>query len=338
VNTPRDVFAQLVSATIMVAAVGCSTQQPADPQVLSSTPTSASAAPAPPPTVSEFDAQWMGVLPDQPQGWAELNRRITGDFQQFSLRPTDETEYRYGCNGCAPWTVDLTAYAPGKFDPAGARTGRPVTVNADGDGFWGEDQARHTATLTWQYADDAWATAKGMTSATTELDRLVELAHALQPTRRTPIRLPLSMPNLPANLPLAEIDVDTSPVQDDGLDYGTRLEFAPCGMAENGGVGDCRLDTDRMSVHIWPDDYRTPTGGREHVIVALNVGGRDGLYDELIGEAAVQVQPGMHVEFELSGPSYPDQRAGFERILAGVSWAADPGNDATWPAVTDWAK
>ena len=46
----------------------------------------------------------------------------------------------------------------------------------------------------------------------------------------------------------------------------------------------------------------------------------------------------MRVEFELSGPSYPDQRAGFEKILAGVGWAPDPGNDATWPAVTDWAK
>lgn len=322
----------------MVAAVGCSTQQPADPRASSSTLTSASAAPAPPPTVSQFDPRWMGVLPDQPMGWAELNRRITGDFQQFSLRPTVETEYRYGCNGCAPWKVDLTAYAPGKFDPAEARIGQPVTVNADGDGFWVEDQAKHTATLTWQYADDAWATAKGMTSATTELDRLVELAHALQPTQRTPIRLPLGMGNLPANMPLAEINVDTSPLQDDGLDYGTRLEFAPCGMAQNGSVGDCRLGTDSMSVHIWPDDYRTPTGGLEHIIVPLSVGGGDGLYDELTQEAAVQVQPGMHVEFELSGPSYPDRRAGFERILAGVSLAPDPGNDATWPAVIDWAK
>ena len=321
----------------MVAAVGCSTQQPGDPQA-SSTLTSASAAPAPPPTVSHFDARWMGVLPDQPQGWAELNRRITGDFQQFSLRPTDDTEYRYGCNGCAPWTVVLTAYAPGKFDPAEAHTGRSVTVNGDGDGFWVQDQATHTATLTWQYADDAWATAKGMTSATTELDRLVELAHSLQPAQRTPIRLLLSMANMPANMPLAEINVDTSPLQDDSLDYGTRLEFAPCGMAENGGVGDCGLGTDTMSVHIWPDDYRTPTGGREHVVVPLNVGGRDGLYDELTHEAAVQVQPGTHVEFELSGPSYPDRRAGFEKILAGVSWAADPANDDTWPAVTDWAK
>ena len=46
----------------------------------------------------------------------------------------------------------------------------------------------------------------------------------------------------------------------------------------------------------------------------------------------------MHVEFGLSGPSYPDRHSGFERILAGVSWAPDPGNEETWPAVTDWAK
>jgi hypothetical protein len=83
---------------------------------------------------------------------------------------------------------------------------------------------------------------------------------------------------------------------------------------------------------------RTLTGGREHKFVPLSVGGRTGIYDELTQEAAVQVQPGMHVEFELSGRSYPDQRAGFEKILAGLSWAPDPGNDATWAAVADWAK
>ena len=323
----------------MVAAAGCSTQQPADPQASSSTLTSASAAPAPPPTVSQFDARWMGVLPDQPQGWAELNRRITGDFQQFSLRPTDETEYRYGCNGCAPWKVDLTAYAPGKFDPAEARTGQPVTVNADGDGFWVEDQAKHTATLTWQYADDAWATAKGMTSATTELDRLVELAHALQPTQRTPIRLPLSMGNLPANMPLAEINVDTSPLQDDGLDYGTRLEFAPCGMAENGGVGDCRLGTDRMSVHIWPDDYRTPTGGlrTHHRSAERRRKGRPLRRTHPGGRSAGSTRHARRVRTLRT--QLPRPARGFRR----GSWPAsvglpDPGNDATWPAVTDWAK
>jgi hypothetical protein len=120
-------------------------------------------------------------------------------FQQFDLRPTDETETRFTCNGCAPWTVDLTAYAPGKFDPTEARKGKPVTVI--GDGFLVEDQAKHSATLTWQYAENAWATVRGMTSATIELDRMVELAHALQPAERTPIRLPLSLPNLPDEIP-----------------------------------------------------------------------------------------------------------------------------------------
>jgi hypothetical protein len=172
-------FVSIVSA-VVVAAAGCSSQQTAE----SSPPsvTSASAAPAPSTTtVSQFDAQWMGLVSNQPQGWEEFNRTITGEFQQFGLRPTDETETRFPCNGCAPWTVDLTAYAPGKFDPTEARKGKPVTVNGDGDGFLVEDPARHAATLTWQYADDAWATVRGMTSATTELDRMVELAHALQP-------------------------------------------------------------------------------------------------------------------------------------------------------------
>jgi len=336
-NTRRHPFAHLVSAAVLVAAAGCGTQQPADPQASSRT-TSTSAVPAPSSTVSRFDARWIGLVPNQPRGWQELNRRITADFQQFSLRPTDETEYRYGCNGCAPWTVELTAYAPGAFDPTRARTGRPVTVHADGDGFLVEDQAKHAATLTWQYADDAWATVRGMTTATTELDRVVELAQALRPTQRTPIRLPLRIVNVPANMPLAELNIDTSPLEDDGLDYGTTLDFAPCGMAENGGVGDCRLGTDELSVHIWPDDYRTPTGGLPHTTVPLNVGGRDGRYDELVHVAAVQIQPGVHVEFQLTGPSYPDQRSGLERVLAGVSWAREPGNEATWPAVSDWAK
>lgn len=151
----------LVSAAHMVVAVGCTTQQSADPspQASSSSVTSPS-APTLPPTVSQFDARWIGATADQPQGWEELNRRINGDFQQFSLRPTDETESIYGCNGCAPWTADLTAYAAGKFDPTEARKGQPVSVNADGDGLLVEDQAKHAATLTWQYTENAWATVR----------------------------------------------------------------------------------------------------------------------------------------------------------------------------------
>jgi hypothetical protein len=114
----------LVSAAVVVVAAGCSAQQAAEPspQASSSSVTTPSAAPTPSSTVSQFDARWMGLTPNQPQGWEELNRRITGEFQQFNLRPTDETESMHGCNGCAPWTVALTACAPGKFDPTEART------------------------------------------------------------------------------------------------------------------------------------------------------------------------------------------------------------------------
>jgi hypothetical protein len=75
--------------------------------------------------------------------------------------------------------------------------------------------------------DTAWLnrTMRGMTSATTELDRMAELAHALQPAEGTPIRLPLSLPNLPDEIPLAQIDVDTHRDEPEKPDYGTMVDF-----------------------------------------------------------------------------------------------------------------
>jgi hypothetical protein len=333
-------FVSIVSSAVVVVAAGCSSQQAADPspspQASSPSVTSSSAAPTPSTstTVSQFDAQWMGLVPNQPQGWEEFNRTITGEFQQFGLRPTDETEIRFTCNGCAPWTVDLTAYAPGKFDPTEARKGKPVTVNGDGDGFLVEDPAKHATTLTWLYADNAWATVRGMTSATTELDRMVELAHALQPAERTPIRLPLYLPNLPDEIPLAQIDVDTHRDEPEKPDYGTMIDFAGCGLTDMGATRACRTATDSLSVQIAPRDYRVITGGVAHHVVPVKVGGKDGLYDETIHRASVQLLPGMLAELELSGRD----RQAAQDVLANVNWASDPGNEATWPAVSEWAK
>jgi hypothetical protein len=232
----------------------------------------------------------MVLTPAQPNGWQELNRKITADYQQYSFRPVDETDYRRRCNGCAAWTAELTVYAPGKFDPAEARAGQPVSVNGDTDGlFRPMDDSDDTkdAMVAWQYADDAWATAVGQTVATRGLGELTELARALKPQEREPIRLPLSFQNLPPGMPLAEINIDTSPLDDAGLDYGTQIEFAPCGSAENGAVRDCKLNGDSLSVHIWPHDYRASTGGVEHKIFPVQVGGRDGVYDETSDETEV---------------------------------------------------
>ncbi|MDT5019240.1 MAG: hypothetical protein QOD39_5400 [Mycobacterium sp.] len=343
-NNPRYVFVALATAGTIVAAVACGPQSkaPEPSKHATRTATTSSVAPQPLRTVSSlFDPEWMGIVPAQPNGWQELNRTITEDFQQFDFRPVDETEHRRRCNGCARWTATLTAYSPGKFDPTDTRTGQPVAVNGSNDGFFRPtDDADDTkdATLTWQYADNAWATAVGLTSATRGLDELIGLAHALSPAERTPIRLPMTFANLPANMPLAEINIDTSPLEDEANDYGTTLTFAPCGSSENGAIPDCLVHTDRMDAHIWPDDYRTPTGGMEQKTVPLKVGGRDGLYNEATFEAVVQVAPGMHVEFGLSGPSFPDNGAGFEKILADVSWARDPAYETTWPPVSDWVK
>ncbi len=294
-------------------------------------------------TVTQFDAQWMGLTPDQPLGWKELNRTITGEFQQFSLRPADETEMRFNCNGCAKWTVDLTAYAPSQFDPAEVRMGQPVNVNGEGDGFLAEDPATHTATLAWPYADDAWATVKGLTPATTQLDRMVELAHALKPTERTPIRLPLSMPDVPADMPLAEINIDGTG------DFGTMITFAPCGSPVNGGAGKCERqpNTETMYVHIWPSD-RLDRHFEEEAAVPMTIGGKDGFFDDALNgagdHAAVQVAPGMLAVFEsgvgdvyrTGDPPQPPTR--LKTILATLEWASDPADETTWRPVSDWAK
>jgi hypothetical protein len=329
----------------VIVAAGCSAQQDAEPSPQASSPavTSSPAAPAPSSTtVTQFDPHWMGLTPDQPQGWKELNRTITGEFQQFSLRPADETDMRYGCNGCAPWTVDLTAYAAGKFDPAEAQTGQPVNVNGQGDGFLTEDPAKQTATLTWPYADNAWATVKGWTPATTQLDRMVELAHALKPAERTPIRLPMSMPDVPANMPLAEINIDGTGV------FGTMITFAPCGRSATGGVGSCDYpDVETMNVHIWPSDSLRAHFEEEDA-VPLKIGGKDGFFNDALkgagDHAAVQVAPGMLAVFDsgvgdvyrTGDPPQPPTR--LKDILASLEWAPDPADETTWPPVSDWAK
>lgn len=127
-------FAVLLPLLVAVAA-GCGTH-PSAPTSSSSANRATASAPVPATVASQLDARWMGVVPNQPPGWQVVNRMMTGDFQQFDFRPVDETEFMRGCNGCAPWTADRTAHAPGRFDPTDARAGLPVSVNETNDGFF----------------------------------------------------------------------------------------------------------------------------------------------------------------------------------------------------------
>lgn len=63
-------------------------------------------------TISQFDPWWMSLK--TPPSWTESDRAITGEFQQFGLRPVDETEMPRNCNRCGvqPPTAFLTAYTP----------------------------------------------------------------------------------------------------------------------------------------------------------------------------------------------------------------------------------
>lgn len=327
-----------------VLAVGCSGNQaptvpsstPAASVPAGSTPAASTPVTRPATTISKFDPRWMTL--ETPSSWTEVDRRVTRDFQQFGLRPAAETESPRNCNGCGvqPPTLFLTAYAPGAFDPAPLLAGQPVTVNAQGDGFFTAAAGSDDAVLAWKYADDAWATARGRTTITSDPERMLEIARALRAGERTAIRVPLSAPYLPATLPLAEISVDRGA-------YGTALSFAACGRTDVGAVPDCYGEADSLRIQIWPTDGydgHIDEGRSEPV----RIGGRDGLLDPALRRAAVQVAPGVLVVAELNGPfGQPGQpgaepEADLADILATVAWAPDPANEQTWSPVADWAK
>lgn len=330
----------LIGAVVVVAG-GCSApMQPAAPPVRapSSAPKSPIGDPTSRPTVaSQIDPRWMGTGAGQPWNWEELNRRVTSDFQQFGYRPVGETEIPRRCNGCGvnPPTAYLTVYAAGAFDPTDARTGQPVSVIGD-DGFFRASEGLDDAELAWQYAENAWATVRGTTTVTSNLDRMLELARGLRPTERTPIRVPFRVANVPDQMPLAQIS---------RTDYGaTALLFGACGMTDAGAVPKCMVDFDNLSVQIGPDSgsyhdrYVVDSG-----TVPWQIGGKNGRYDAAKNRAAVQIQDRMLAEFVLDGPPgganpTTQQVSLLKDILATVEWASDPGNDATWRAIIDWVK
>lgn len=328
----RRLAAVVALGVVLVVVAGCGTQEPAaPPPQASSTPTTTSAAPVPPAVVSQIDARWMGFDTSQPWNWEEQDRRITSDFQQFGLRPLDETELPRGCNGCGvgPPTAFVTVYTPGKFDAAEAQTGQPVRVIGD-DGFFRPSEGTEDAVLAWQYADNAWATVRGRTSTTSELDRMLDLARTVRPNERSPIRLPISFTTMPTDMPLAEINIDHG-------DYGTSLHFAPCGKTDVNGSAKCRADSEWLRVQIWPTDDSYGHINEQRA-VPWKIGGKDGMYDKAVNQAAVQVQKGMLDVFEMGGPGQTMPRPQLPGILAAVAWPPDPGNEANWPIVADWAK
>jgi hypothetical protein len=330
----RSGAALLGAIVVLVAA--CSTQPapvPSSTPAASSSASGASAAPAPEATVaSQFDPRWMGIATSALQGWEESTRGITRDFQNFGFRPVGETELPRRCNGCGvdPPTAFMTAYAPGVFDPAATRSDQPVSVLGDGDGFFSPTEGTEDAVLTWQYADNAWATVRGRTTTTSELNRMLELARALRPAEFTPIVAPFSLANLPATLPLAEVYTDHG-------EYGTTLRFGACGMTDRGAVPECMTNSEQLAVEVWPDaGYQGHI--QQHQTVPVQVGGKDGLYDAEFGEAAVPLDDGSLAVFDLSAPGDATPSTALVDILATVEWAPDPGNDATWRAIGDWVR
>lgn len=222
--------------------------------------------------------------------------------------------------------------------PAKARTGQPVNVNGR-EGYFRPSVGVDDAVLTWSYADDAWATMHGRPPDTSELDAMVELAGDLRSSERTPVRLPLSLANVPAGMPLSSIHAQHG-------HWPTMVGFDACPHAGyRAPVPDCAGTTDSLNILIRPNDDYFETFEDDEVptfhddAVPITIGGKEGLYNKTSNQAAAQLRPGMVVDFQLSDPGGgPGPTTNLEDILAGVVWASDPGNEQTWPRFTDWVK
>jgi hypothetical protein len=309
-------------------------------------PPSAAAAPAVE-VAALIDARWMGFDTTAPWNWVDVERWITPDFQQFGFRPVGETESPHPCQGCGenPSTVDVKVYAPGRFDPATALKGRPVDVDGKVGYFRGYDDASRSAEpdgfrdalLAWQYAEGAWATVRGLTHTTAGLDRMLELASALRPDERAPVRVPLSLTTVPARMPLVGVHTSYLPVYQSDSDYGTTLHFGPCVTLTK--AVECRDASDQtgsLSVKTWARaDY--PDGRHRHD-VGRSIGGRDGRYDGSVFWAAVLLERGVYVQFDVHPPGESTSTEELDDVLDGVVWAPDPADEATWPIVAEWAR
>jgi len=86
-----------------------------------------------------------------------------------------------------------------------------------------------------------------------------------------------------------------------------------------------------MRVQIWPADGYSGLITEQNS-VPTQIGGRRGIVEADGNNAAVQVQPGMLVVFNLSGPvgQFPTSpKASLTDILETVWWAPNPGNEQT---------
>jgi hypothetical protein len=220
------------------------------------------------------------------------------------------------------------------------RKGQPVEVDGN-EGFFRASEGVEDAVLSWQYAENAWATVDGLAPGTSDLNRMIELAKDLHPAERTAVRFPFSLGNVPANMPLQSIRFQHG-------HYPTVLSFEACQPAAYHVPGPaCTGSRASLGVQIWPADrypgFTFENGRRRDTYsIPVKIGGKDGNYDDRRGGAAVQVQPGLLVVFELSGtpasPQGAESTPPLEGILSSVQWATDPNDEATWPAVTDWTK
>jgi hypothetical protein len=234
----------------------------------------------------------------------------------------------------------VTLYRRGGYD--GATSGTPVVVNgrpgvilADAHpasvSYRATDPSQHTRAVLWQYTPGAWAMATRGTGATNAaVDQAnLRLAQAIQ-LGSTPVRVPFKLSYLPAGLTgeSAETWHDTVHTADrsgdlslgDGTPARSPLADSPWGSA---------MDIVAWSDHVaFTDEYACPRHPRR-----FTVGPDTGCFLTDHGATSgLLIDRQGHTVRMLIEPSHYGKYSDAElvRILAGLTFAPDITDEATW--------
>jgi hypothetical protein len=262
--------------------------------------------------------QWtIGV--DVPSGYQLHERAYTPHYQSISLLKLGATD----STGCCGSQVFVTLYEPGAYDAAGVTSGQSVLVG-NAKGWFGKRPSGSfdgmvpvsndsLPTLSWQYAPNAWAIARGNAPSTQQLKQLLIIASSIHPSTSSSISTPLRLSYLPPGLNPVRIYQDLTQA------YGTTFDFT------DGKPGADR--TTDLDVQVWSDagPHEDLTGS-----TSITAGGRSGhLLDPHGYGQSAEFPLGTHsVVIGLDGPTVT--AAQFQQVLSGLQWSSDPTDPSTW--------
>jgi hypothetical protein len=309
------VLAVAIAVTVATGGRDRHMHQPVGPS-----PTTTKLTPSPSPTphaARRISLNWFGMK--KVPGWAPHLQLSEPGYRVLAMRSGADPDQPVGCNGCASASAYVFVFDRGRFAAAqhGVTNWKHVDV-AGTTGYLGSMQwypnLKHVVpTLAWQYRPGSWAMVQGVTNLGGTEQNLLLVAHAVEPTKAEPIRLPFVLGYIPS-LPITEVMDERS------AGYALTLTF--------GATGAPGSESQEMDFTVWPQAAGTGQVQR----TAANrrtIGGVVGYYADGVADVPI---PYGYIEFGVthSDTTTPEDLHDMQRIMQTIQWRYGDGRTG-WP-------